>query len=129
MLKTKNNPKTIDDYIDTFPNDVQHELRKLRATVKKTAPKASEVISYQMPAFRLNKVFFFYAGFKNHYSIFVPGISSEFKEELAGYKTSKATINIPFDKPLPAALMEKIVEFAVKRDSEDAEKKKKKKGK
>jgi uncharacterized protein YdhG (YjbR/CyaY superfamily) len=118
---------TTDDFLATQPENVRVLLEKIRQTIRTLTPEAKEVISYQMPAFRLNKVFIFYAGFKNHISIFVPGITGEFKDELAGYKTSKATINIPFDKPLPAALLKKIVKFAAKRDADEAEKKKNKK--
>lgn len=118
--------ETTDDYLAVQPEKTGALLEKIRQTIRALVPEAKEVISYQMPAFRLNKVFIFYAGFKNHYSIFVPGITGEFKDELAGYKTSKATINIPFDKPLPAALLKKIVKFAARRDADEAEKKKKK---
>lgn len=118
---------TTDDYLALQPEKTRMLLEKIRQTIRATTPDAREVISYQMPAFRLNKVFIFYAGFKNHYSLFVPGITGEFKEELAGYKTSKATINIPFDKSLPASLLKKIIKFAAKRDAEEAEKKAKKK--
>jgi uncharacterized protein YdhG (YjbR/CyaY superfamily) len=119
--------KNADEYLAAQPENVRAHLEKIRRIVIKSVPEAREVISYQMPAFRLNKVFFFYAGFTNHYSIFVPGISNEFREELAGYKTSKATVNIAFDKPMPPALLKKIVKFAAKRDAEEAEKKAKKK--
>jgi len=118
---------TTDEYLTSQPENVRVLLEKIRQIIRTLTPEAREVISYQMPAFRLNTVFIFYAGFKNHYSLFVPGITGEFKEELAGYKTSKATINIPFDKPLPAALLKKIIKFAAKRDAEAAEKKAKKK--
>jgi uncharacterized protein YdhG (YjbR/CyaY superfamily) len=122
--------ETTDDYLAVQPEKTRALLEKIRQTIRALAPEAKEVISYQMPAFRLNKVFIFYAGFKNHISIFVPGITGEFKDELAGYKTSKATINIPFDKPLPNTLLKKIVMFAANRDADEAEKKAKtKKGK
>ena len=119
--------ETVEEYLALQPENVRAILEKVRQAAKQAAPEAVEVISYQMPAFRLNKVFFFYAGFKNHYSFFVPTILNAFREELKDYKTSKAAINLPLDRPVPVALVKKLVKAAVKHDKEQAELKRKKK--
>ena len=101
--------KDIDTYLSLQPENVQSKLEKLRQIIKAAAPDAEEVISYGMPAFRLNGMLVYFAGFKNHYSFF-PGNASliaNMEEELKGYKTSKGTIQFELDKPLPVALIKK----------------------
>jgi uncharacterized protein YdhG (YjbR/CyaY superfamily) len=83
-------------------------------------PTAEETISYGMPAFKFHGMLIYFAVFKNHYSIFVPTVTSFFKEELKPYKTSKATIQFPKDKTLPFALITKIVKYAAKVNLEKA---------
>lgn len=108
--------KTIDDYIKTFPKEAQSILKKIRLTIKELAPEATEGISYQMPVFKLNGNLVYFGGFKDHVSFF-PGSSevvmSEFKKELANYKTSKGTIQFQLDKPIPYDLIKRIVKFRV----------------
>lgn len=107
--------KDIDTYLSLQPENVQSKLEKLRQIIKAAAPDAEEVISYGMPAFRLNGMLVYFAGFKNHYSFF-PGNASliaNMEEELKGYKTSKGTIQFELDKPLPVALIKKIVKARV----------------
>jgi uncharacterized protein YdhG (YjbR/CyaY superfamily) len=106
---------TIDEYISFQPKDLQVFLEKLRETIKTAAPSAEEVISYKMPAFRYHGMLVYFAAFKNHYSLF-PANSKliiEMKEELKMYKTSKGTIQFAFEKPLPVALIKKIVKARV----------------
>ena len=107
--------KDTDTYLSLQPENVQIKLEKLRQIIKAAAPEAEEVISYGMPAFRLNGMLVYFAGFKNHYSFF-PGNSSliaAMAEELKGYKTSKGTIQFELDKPVPVALIKKIVKARV----------------
>jgi uncharacterized protein YdhG (YjbR/CyaY superfamily) len=112
MLKTKF--KTIDEYHLTFPKNIQSLLNIMRSTIQQAAPQAQEVISYNMPAFKQNKVLVYYAAHANHIG-FYPTASPlvEFKQQLANYKTSKGAVQFPLDKKLPTALIKKIVKFRV----------------
>ena len=104
---------TIDEYIALFPQTVQQVMNRLRKTIAETVPGAEETISYRMPAFRLNKkVLVYFGGFKDHIGFFPTssGVAA-FQKELEGYRTSKGTIQFPFDKELPLDLVIKIVTF------------------
>lgn len=118
---------TVDEYISTFPQEIRPILEKMRHTISKAAPKAEEVISYNMPAFKLNGMLVYYAGYKKHIG-FYPTASgiTEFEEELTDYKTSKGAIQFPIDKPLPIGLITKIVKFRIAENNEKALLKKKK---
>lgn len=111
----KNVPKNTDDYIDRFPKEVQQLLKKMRMTIKKAAPEAKETISYGMPAFTLEGMLVWFAAHKGHIGFYpkASGISA-FKKELAGYKQAKGSVQFPLDKPLPVALVTRIVRFRVK---------------
>ena len=100
---------TIDEYHASFPTDVQKILQQLRLTIRQVAPQAIEAISYNIPTF---KKLVSYAAYKKHIG-FYPGASGllVFKDEVSKYKTSKGTIQFPIDKPLPTALIRKIVKF------------------
>jgi uncharacterized protein YdhG (YjbR/CyaY superfamily) len=102
--------KTIDEYLSVLPENVRVILEKLRQTIKSVAPKAEEVISYGMPAFKYHGMLVYMAAFKNHCSFF-PGSSQIVKlyDELKSFKTSKGTIQFMVDKPLPVGLVKKIV--------------------
>jgi uncharacterized protein YdhG (YjbR/CyaY superfamily) len=115
MPKAEKKTKTIDDYIGTFPKDIRDILEKMRVTIRKSAPKAEETISYGMPAFRQGSVLVYFAAFKDHIGFF-PTSSPivVFKKELTPYKTSKGTIQFALDKPIPLGLVKKIVAFRVK---------------
>jgi uncharacterized protein YdhG (YjbR/CyaY superfamily) len=112
---------TIDEYHALFPLEVQKKLQQLRQLIKKAAPKATETISYNMPAFKQHKSIVYYAAYKHHIG-FYPTASplTVFKDELTTYKTSKGAIQFPIDKPLPVALIRRIVLFRVKEDAEMA---------
>jgi uncharacterized protein YdhG (YjbR/CyaY superfamily) len=107
--------KTIDEYIQTFPEDIQSILQKMRETIHQAAPEAEEVISYQMPAFKLKGILVYFAAAKQHIGFYPTASGVEaFQKELASYKTSKGAIQFPLDKPIPYDLVEKIVKFRVK---------------
>ena len=107
--------KTIDEYIKTYPTNIQSILEQMRQTIRKAAPEASEAISYQMPAFKLNGNLIYFAAFKNHIGFYpTPSGIEAFKQEFAPYKTSKGAVQFPLDKPIPYDLVEKIVLFRVK---------------
>ena len=107
--------KTIDEYISTFPKNIQIILEELRQAIREAAPNAEEGISYQMPAFRLNGVLAYFAAFRNHVGFFPTSSGvTEFREELSQYDISKGTIRFPLDKPIPLDLVKKIVKYRVK---------------
>jgi uncharacterized protein YdhG (YjbR/CyaY superfamily) len=107
-------PDSIDTYISQFPTEVQTLLTQMRQTIQKAAPNATEAISYQIPTFKLNGNLVHFAGFKRHIG-FYPGAAgiAAFQEELTGYKSAKGSVQFPLDKPLPLALVKKIVKFRV----------------
>ncbi|MEJ2615197.1 MAG: DUF1801 domain-containing protein [Ignavibacteriaceae bacterium] len=127
MKSTDNKPKTIDEYINKFPKEVKVKLEQIRKTIKKAAPDAKEVISYQMPAFKLNSVLVYFAAFKDHISFFPTSSPIKvFAEELSGYETSKGTIKFPLVKKIPLDLVAKITRFRLKEDTENHNRKNKK---
>ena len=109
--------KNIDEYIADFPADVQKSMEKVRATIKKAAPRADEAIKYRIPTFVLNGNLISFAGYKHHIGLY-PGSRAieEFEDELAGYTTSKGTVQFPLDKPVPVGLINKITKFCVQRN-------------
>lgn len=117
---------TIDEYIATFPADVQAILQKVRETIHKAAPEATEAISYQMPTFKLNGNLVHFAAFKNHIGFYpVPSGIEKFKKELSTYKGAKGSVQFPLDRPIPYTLISKIVKFRVKENLEKAKAKRK----
>lgn len=105
-------PKDVPDYISGSPKEVQKLLKQLRAAVKKAAPEAEEYIGYGMPAYKLNGVLVYFAAYKNHIGFYpTPRGIEKFKKELSKYKGSKGTIQFPLDKPLPLALIARIVTY------------------
>lgn len=117
--------KDIDDYHASFPSEVQEKLSELRIAIKKAAPKATELISYNMPAFRLNTNLVYYAAHKQHIG-FYPTTNpiKIFAEELKSFTTSKGAIQFPYDKKLPLTLIKKIVQLRVEEDTLKAKTKK-----
>ena len=126
-MKKTTPAKTIDEYLAALPDDARTTLEKLRKLIKATAPKAEEVISYQMPAFKYHGMLVFFAAFKDHSSLF-PGSSviEAHKEELKAYETSKGTIRFPKDKPIPMALVRKLVKARMIANEKAAKAKEKK---
>jgi uncharacterized protein YdhG (YjbR/CyaY superfamily) len=116
--------KDVDEYIAAAPKEARATLEKLRRTIKAAAPKAAEVISYQMPMYKHHGMVVGFAAFKNHCSLF-PGSSvmEAHKKELKDYETSKGTIRFPADRPLPAALVKKLVKARVSENEARSKKK------
>ncbi|MFH1051543.1 MAG: DUF1801 domain-containing protein [bacterium] len=111
--------KTIDEYVAQQVESVREKLEKLRQTIKKVAPNAEEVISYQMPAYKYNGILVYFGVFKNHIGFFPTSSGIEaFRHELTEYKCSKGTIQFSLDKPLPLDLIKKIVKFRVMENEE-----------
>ncbi|MGI8952696.1 MAG: DUF1801 domain-containing protein [Chitinophagaceae bacterium] len=126
MKSEKLKPKNIDKYIAGFPKDIQNKLEEIRATIKKAAPEAAEIISYSIPAFKLNGILVYFAGYKNHIGFYPTSTGiKNFQDELSDYKTSKGAIQFPIDKPLPINLITKIVRFKVKENFEILEQERK----
>lgn len=117
--------KTMDEYINTFPEDVQRILNELRQTIKEAAPEAEETINYQIPTFSLNGNLVHFAAFENHIGFYpTPSGMEAFKKELSSYKGAKGSVQFPIDQPLPLPLIRRIVEYRVKENVERKQKKK-----
>ena len=120
-------PRNIDEYIAGFPRGVREILEKIRLTIKKAAPKAEEAISYMIPTFKLNGNLVHFAAYKKHIGFYpAPRGKDAFREELSVYEGGKGTVQFRLDKPIPYALIRKIVKFRVKENSVEAAKWKKK---
>ena len=116
LSKSKKAFETIDEYIASFPKDVQVILEELRQTIRDCAPDAEERISYGISTFDLNgRHLVHFAAFKKHVGFFPTssGVTA-FKKELSSFKTSKGTVQFPLDKPIPFDLIRRIVDFRVK---------------
>lgn len=115
---------TVDDYIAGFPPPVKKLLSTLRKTIKSAAPKAEELISYQMPAYKYKGVLVYFAAFEKHIGFYAtPTGHSAFKKELSGYKTGKGSVQFPLTEPLPLDLIKRIVQFRLKENESKALKK------
>jgi uncharacterized protein YdhG (YjbR/CyaY superfamily) len=117
--------RNVDEYLAGVPKEARTTLEKLRKTIKAAAPMASEVISYQMPMYKHHGMVVGFAAFKDHCSIF-PGsaVMDTYKQELKHYDTSKGTIRFPANKPLPAALVKKLVKARIAENEARANRKK-----
>jgi uncharacterized protein YdhG (YjbR/CyaY superfamily) len=103
---------SVDEYIAAVPAEARSKLQSLRKTIRQAAPEAEEVISYNMPAFKLNGMLVWYGAHTEHIGLYPKGSAIvAFKEDLAAYKTSKGAIQFPIEKPIPAALVKRIVKF------------------
>src|ERR1700676_257341 len=108
-------PKNVDEYLAGVPEPARSTLNKIRAAIRSAVPpEATETISYRMPAFRHKGVLVWFAAFSNHCSLFpTASVIEAFKNELRGFSTSKGTIHFPTDKPVPTALIKKLVKARV----------------
>lgn len=118
MNSTKIKFVTMDEYIKTFPKDIQKILEQVRQTIKEAAPDAEEAISYQIPTFKLNGNLVHFAAFKNHIGFYpAPSGQKAFEKDLSVYKSGKGSVQFPIDKPMPLSLIKKIVKYRVKENS------------
>ena|ERR1700758_3903483 len=108
-------PNTVEEYIESFPKELQKILIAVRATIKKAAPKAEEKKSYGMPYYHLGGRLVYFAAHTKHLGFYpmTTGISA-FKKELSIYKGAKGSVQFPYDNKIPLALISKIVTFRVK---------------
>ena len=111
----KTDYKAINEYHEVFPKDIQDRMQSIRELVHKVAPQADEVISYQIPAFKIGKKFLiYYSAYANHISLSNPwsvALLEEFAPELKGLKVTKSAIQLPNDKPLPLQFIERLLKF------------------
>ena len=119
-MTNKKQFKTIDEYIGTFPENVESILEKVRKTIQKTAPEAVETIGYGIPSFNLNgRNLVYFAAWKHHISLYpIPSGDEAFQKELSQSVSGKGTTRFPFDKPIPYDLVIKIVKFLMKENLE-----------
>jgi len=107
-------PKNVDDYVASFPESTQVILEQCRQAIKNNAPEAMEVISYGMPAFKLNGILVWFAAYSKHIGFYPKASAIEvFKEKLSIYKSAKGSVQFPLDKPLPIELITEIVKYRV----------------
>ncbi len=121
-----NSAKNIDEYIAGFPADIQAMLQQIRATIAKSAPTADEAIKYAIPTFVLDgRNLVHFAAFKNHIGFYpTPTGIESFQKELSKYKQGKGSVQFPLDKPIPLALIARIVKFNMLSNAEKDKKKK-----
>ena len=115
--------KSVDQYIATHPKDVQRMLQRVRTTIRKALPDAEEVISYQIPTYKLHGGYVVYfAGWKQHYSLYpaTKHLVTAFKRDLAPYEVNKGTIRFPLSQPVPVTLIGRIAMFLAKEAAERA---------
>ena len=113
---------TIDEYIADCPGELQAILQTIRTTIRNAAPAAEETIAYRMPAFRLNGPLVYFAAFKNHIGLFPPVHGDErLMRKLAPYANEKGNLRFPLDRPIPYALIGRVVEARVRENAERAE--------
>ena len=115
VAKAKGAPTNVDEYLAGVPEPARSTLNKVRSAIRSAAPpQATEVISYGMPAFNHKGVLVWFAAFSNHCSLFpTASVIEACRNELKGFSTTKGTIHFPTDKPLPAALVRKLVKARV----------------
>ncbi len=109
-------PSSVDEYIKSFPKSTEALLKQLRKAIKETAPAAEELISYCMPAYKLNKKpLVYFAGYEKHIGFYATASGHQkFSKELARYKQGKGSVQFPLDEPLPIDLIIRMVKFRVK---------------
>ena len=115
MVKT--DFKSVDEYIASQSEAVQAVLRRVRSAIRKAVPAAEEVISYQIPAYKLHRSpVLYFAGWRRHYSLYpaTGRVAAAFKDDLAPYEVSKGTIRFPLSEPVPVKLIERIAKFRAK---------------
>ncbi len=111
----KSKPRTVDEYIKSAPAESQAKLRELRAILRKAAPKATETLKWGSPVFEQGRILFAYTAYKSHLNFMPTKPALEpFMDELSEFKLGKDTIQLPYDQPLPKALIRRIATFRVK---------------
>ncbi len=113
-MKSSKRFTTIEEYIASFPKKTAQKLQAIRKLVRTLAPEAQEVISYNMPAFKLNGILLYFAGYANHIGVYpYPATLVKFSKELADYKSGKSTIKIPLSEQVPLDLLKKVITYRI----------------
>ena len=116
---------SVEEYIAAAEPKMKKALKDIRKTIKSTAPKAEEVISYQIPGYKYHGMLVFFAAWKNHISFYpAPWSADSLKKEMSAYEGSKGTIKFPLDKPMPVTLIKKMVKYRMKENEMKASLKK-----
>lgn len=116
--------KSIDEYVASFPKDIQLKLESIREAIREEAPEAKEVISYGMPAFKQNRVLVYFAAHKGHIGFYPTGSGmSAFKDRLSAYRQSKGAVQFPLDEEMPLDIVREVVRFRLKEDQGASKKK------
>ena len=119
MISKKLKPGSIDEYIDAAAPEVQERLHQLHACIREAAPGAKESLKWSMPAYSYNKILVTFKAFKYHIGFYpMPSAIKAFAKSLTKYKTSQGSVQFPLDKPLPLALIRKIIKFRVKENND-----------
>jgi len=115
---------SVDEYLADHPEEIREQLEDLREIIKKAAPQATERISYNMPAYDLNGILVYFAGYKGHIGFYptASGIKA-FQQKIAKFESSKGAVRFPLDKPLPKTLITRIVKFRAKENLEKPKRK------
>ena len=118
MSTERKAPKDIDEYMAGFPNEIREILQKIRLTIRKAAPDAEEAIRYQIPTFVRKGNLVHFAAFRKHIGFYPPARGDEkFRKQIAVYAGAKGNLRFPLDKPIPYALISKIVKLRAKENS------------
>jgi uncharacterized protein YdhG (YjbR/CyaY superfamily) len=119
MEKLTSKFETVDAYFASLDTDTKAIATQIRETIKKAAPEAEEVISYQMPAYKYKGMLVYFAAWKSHIGFYpVTTAIKAFDKDLSNYEVSKGTIKFPFSKPIPLDLISRIVKFRIKENEE-----------
>ena len=123
MISKKARPKSIDEYIQTAPQEAREKLREMRACIREAAPGAEESLKWGMPAFSYRRILVTFAAFKHHVGFYpTPSAVKAFTRNLSRFKTAKGSIQFPLEKPLPLALIKKITAFRARESKEEDKK-------
>lgn len=122
MIAERTEPRTIDEYIAQFPDDVQAILLSIRATIREAAPDAKEALRYGLPTFVWHGNLVHFGAFREHIGFYPdPSGIDAFRAELAPYRTSKGAIQFPLGMPVPYDLIRRITEYRVQENLAKAE--------
>lgn len=114
-------PKSVDQYLAAFPDDVRDKLEQLRGIIKAAAPHAEELISYNMPAYKHHGFLVSFAGWKKHIGLYpIPAGDEAFQQAIAAFKAEKSTLQLPYNKPLPTTLLTTLVKLRLKENESRA---------
>jgi uncharacterized protein YdhG (YjbR/CyaY superfamily) len=114
-------PATVDEYIASFPDEVQVVLEKVRQSIRNVAPEAGETISYKIPTMTLDgRYLVYFAGWQHHISLYpLPGVDDDLEHELARYRTGTGTLRFPLNEPIPYDLIKRVVTLLAQQRSAD----------